>query len=74
MALNLGHLGVGPGRGGGGQLPLIFRTNWGPKGRKKIFWRPAPHLPLSKGLDDRFPPPLSRALGPALSHSAFKMV
>ena len=22
--------------------PLIFRPNWGPKGRKKFFWRPTP--------------------------------
>ena len=34
--------------------PLIFRPNWGPKGRKNVFWRPGP--PLSKGLDDRLPP------------------
>ena len=41
MALNLGDLRVGP----GGRPPPIFRTNWGPKGPKKIFWRPAPHPP-----------------------------
>ena len=48
-----------PGEG----APLIFRPNWGPKGRKKKFWRPSPaylrvwmtaapppHL-LSQGLD-----------------------
>ena len=27
-----------PGEG----APLIFRPNWGPKGRKKNFWRPSP--------------------------------
>ena len=32
--------------------PLIFRLNWGPKGRKKLFGDRAP-LPLSKVLDDR---------------------
>ena len=44
--------------------PLIFRPNWGPKGRKNIFSRPGPRyirvwmtgpLPLSEGLD----PPLT---------------
>ena len=32
---------------------FIFGPNWGPKGRKKTFWRPSPSL--SQGLDD--PPP-----------------
>ena len=31
-----------------GAPPLIFRPNWGPKGRKKLFLRPPP---LSQGLD-----------------------
>ena len=41
-------------RGGSmGGLPLIFRPNWGPKGRKKNFWdRPQPPF-LSQGLDER---------------------
>ena len=47
------------GEGPGGAAPLIFfilRPNWGPKGRKKFFWRPPPP-PLSEGLDDLPPPP-----------------
>ena len=40
----------GPGGGGGPASPLIFRPNWGPKGRKEIFGRPLP-LSLSEGLD-----------------------
>ena len=39
----------GGSRGGawGPGSPLIFRPNWGPKGRKKIFWRAAhPLLPI----------------------------
>ena len=43
------------GRGPGGlHLPLtpppslIFKPNWGPKGREKNFWRPPP---LSQGLE-----------------------
>ena len=47
----------------GSRAPLIFRPNWGPKGRKKFFWRlgpppPPPYLRvwvtaphLSQGLD-----------------------
>ena len=35
--------------------PLVCRPNWGPKGRKKKFWR-APR-PFTKGLVDRLPPP-----------------
>ena len=30
------------GRGPGSPPPLILRPNWGPKGRKKFFWRPPP--------------------------------
>ena len=26
----------------GAPLPLIFRPNGGPNGRKKLFWRPGP--------------------------------
>ena len=29
-------------RGARGLSPLIFRLNWGPKGRKKLFLRPCP--------------------------------
>ena len=45
---------VGGSRGGAweGLAPLlIFRPNWGPKGWKKLFWRPDPPS-LSLGLDD----------------------
>ena len=38
-------------------LTLIFRPNWGPKGRKKILETGA-SLPLSQGLDDHPPSPL----------------
>ena len=33
------------------RTPLYFRLNWGPKGRKKVFWDPFPlHLlPLASG-------------------------
>ena len=50
---------------GGAQpgAPLIFRPNWGPKGKKKFF-RDCPPPP-SKGLDD-WEPPLSQGLDPAL--------
>ena len=34
----------GPGGVGGGAAPLIIEPNWGPRGRKKLFWRPRPHL------------------------------
>ena len=44
-----------PGRGPGGVASLIFGPNRGPKGRKNLGGRPPP---LSKGLDDRPPPPL----------------
>ena len=47
-----------PGEGPEGPgVPLIFRPKWGPKGRKKLFWRPGPP-PLSQGLAD---PPLPPA-------------
>ena len=56
----------GGSRGGawGPGSPLIFRPNWGPKGGKKFFWRPAPHF--SKGLDDPThtpPPPIISRFG-----------
>ena len=41
------------GRGPGGPLPLIFRLNWGPKGRKKFVFDTYPAL--SQSLDDRPP-------------------
>ena len=46
----------GGSRGGalGLGLPPYFKTKLRPKGRKNIFWRPAPHF--SKGLDDPHPP------------------
>ena len=35
---------VDPAEGPGGPAPLIIEPNWGPRGRKKLFWRPRPHL------------------------------
>ena len=35
---------------------LIFKSNWGPKGQKNVFWDRRPPPPLSQGLDDRVPP------------------
>ena len=46
---------------GEGPAPLIFRQNWGPKGKKKFLETPPP--PLSKGLDDWGPTPLSSSSG-----------
>ena len=55
---------VDPGEGPRGPgSPPIFRPNWGPKGRKKFFWRPPPPYqrfwmtapPLSQGLDAALP-------------------
>ena len=43
------------GRDQGPRSPLVFRPNWGPKGRKKFFETVLP--PASQGLDDRNPPP-----------------
>ena len=51
----------GRGLGGSASPPLIFRPDWGPKGRKKFFGDrpppppPPPPTPLSQGLDDRSP-------------------
>ena len=33
----------------GGPLSLQFRPNWGPKGRKNVFWRLPPPPPLISG-------------------------
>ena len=39
------HTSGGSREGARGGAPLIFRPNWGPKGRKKFLWRlPAPYL------------------------------
>ena len=38
------------------EAPLICRPIWGPKGRKKIFFR-SPPLPLSQDLDEWASPP-----------------
>ena len=52
----LGIAGADPGEvPGRPSSPLIFRPNWGSKGRKKFFWDTCPRL--SKGLDDQPPPP-----------------
>ena len=52
------------------RFALIFRPNWGPKGRKKFFWRPQPPSPtphLRVWMNAPPPPPLlSRGLDPAL--------
>ena len=37
---------VTSGKSRGGARPLIFRPNWGQKGRKKILWRPPTPPPL----------------------------
>ena len=55
-----------PGEGTGGPGPLIFRPKWGPKGRKKFFWRPPP-LPFSQGPYDC--PPLIWRSGSATESS-----
>ena len=44
----------------GKALPLIFRPNIGPKGRKKFFRDHPP--PLSQGLNDELPPYMNREL------------
>ena len=54
----------GGSRGGApGAPPSYFLPNWGPKGPKKVFGDlPLPLLPVSKGLDDRAPPLISRSV------------
>ena len=34
----------GGARGGPVPPPIIFRSNWGPKGQKIVFWSPPPYL------------------------------
>ena len=47
--------GTSGGSGGGPPHPppLMFRPNWGPKGRKNVFWRPGTPLISGSG----WPPP-----------------
>ena len=52
-----------PWEGPGGAAPLIFRQNWGLKGRKN-FLEAAP--PFSKGVNDCHPPLVSQGLDLAL--------
>ena len=62
------------GRGPGGPLPpVIFRPNWGLKGRKKLFWSPPPppFLFLSKSLDNGAPPLISRSGSGTADGTAF---
>ena len=61
----------GRGPGGGARSPhLIFFPKRGRKGRKNLFWRPAPP-PLSQGLDDH-PPPVSDGLDLPLQFAVFR--
>ena len=46
-----------------GRAPLIFRPQWGPKGRKKIILQTVPPPPLSEGDLD---PPLRGSIYPLL--------
>ena len=52
--------------GGPAPPPLIFRPNWGPKGRRTVFWRPPPppHLIYGSG----WPPPLPHYLKVWIRH------
>ena len=50
----------------GARLLLIFRPKWGPKGRKKVFWRPGPPLILESGWPAPHPPSLSEGLDQSL--------
>ena len=45
------------GRSRGAWAPLVFRPNWGPKGRKKLFLRPSPHLRFWMTTPNLPPPP-----------------
>ena len=47
-----------PGEAHEGPAPLIFRPNWGPKGRKNVFWRPRPPRPPFLRVWITGPPPL----------------
>ena len=40
-----------------GARTLIFKPNWGRRVEKNVLEIPLPPPPLSKGLNDRFPPP-----------------
>ena len=51
--------------------PLIFRPKWGPKGRKKVFWRPGPPLISGSGWPAPPPPP---SLSEGLDQSLFPMI
>ena len=64
------HLFSGGFRGGaqGGQAPLNFRPNWGPKGRKNLFLRSAPPLYLRGWMPG---PPLIWRSGSTLLLSVF---
>ena len=53
---------AGEGPGGGGASPLIFRSNWGLKGRKNVLETTPP---FSNGVDDRQPRSV-QGLDPAL--------
>ena len=54
-------------REGPAPTPLIFKPNWCPKGRKKLFWETTP-LPLyvRVWMISTPPPPPSQSLDPAL--------
>lgn len=51
--------------------PLIFRLNWGKKGRKKFFIPPPPPHPLISGSGWTGSPPLSEHLYPPLLYLAW---
>ena len=61
------------GGGGGGRPPVIFGSNWGPKGGNIFGERPPSHA-LSKGLDDHppLPPLISRSGSGTDGYSGFK--
>ena len=67
---NISYSGRSRGEAWAARAPLIFRPNWGPKGREKIFLR----SPLSQDLDDRLPPlsqDLDDRLPPLISGSGW---
>lgn len=53
--ITVAHPGEGP--GGLDPIPLVFRPNWGPKGRNIFFFETGPP-PFSQGVDDRPTPHL----------------